>query len=329
MSFRSSNQPAFECLKHPDISFPLDRFEVLLHNIGWESSKWIDFWLTNNGTNLASSFLAPGTKIDWIWGLALPFLSDLMSSTANRNKRTLFGISALPGCGKTSFGNWLEEAAKSFNFSVKVVSLDDFYLPAKELQEAMKGNPWGVPRGLPGSHSMDLLQESIDNWLITGFLKAPKFDKALRNGLGDRSGWIECKPDILVLEGWFLGCEPIKKSLKNDLIGKNILPELTNQEKAYREKVQLLLLDYLSIWARINKIWNIKSNDFTASLQWKIDQEMNMLKIRGASLKGDSLKSFLRMIQCSIPQESLMNINSDVVIEIDKSRKIIDFYNKI
>ncbi len=238
MTFAASNQSAFESIKHPDILFTLDRFEDFLLGIGWDLSEWIEFWLKHNGQNLASSSLASGTKVDWIWGLALPFLTDLMKSSLKENKKTLFGISALPGCGKTSFGNWLEEAAKPFDFSIKVVSMDDFYLPSNKLEVAMKGNPWGVPRGIPGSHSIELLEESIDNWFSTGFLKAPKFDKSLRNGLGDRSGWTECKPDILVLEGWFLGCEPINSSFKKDLIDSTIQPELTDHEITYRETVQ-------------------------------------------------------------------------------------------
>ncbi len=326
MSSSSSDHPSFESIKHPDILFRGERLYELLRDIGWDPSDWIDFWLTHDGQNIAFSSLASGTKIDWIWGLALPFLSDTMRFALDEKERTLFGISALPGCGKTSFGKWLEEAAKVFDFSIKVVSMDDFYLPKKELEEAMKGNPWGVPRGLPGSHSIELMEESIQNWISTGFLRAPKFDKALRNGRGDRSGWSESSPDILVLEGWFLGCEPIKVPLEMDFNTKNISPKLTYEEKKYREKVQLLLLEYSSIWRRINRIWHIRSNDLSSSLQWKVQQEMEMLKTRGASLQGDSLKSFLRMIQSSIPHESLMQINSDVVIEINKSRKIIEIY---
>ena len=37
-------------------------------------------------------------------------------------KKPLFGISALPGCGKTSFGKWLEASAKEIGISLKVLS---------------------------------------------------------------------------------------------------------------------------------------------------------------------------------------------------------------
>ena len=140
-------------------------------------------------------------------------LSDIKQSQSSKDRRRLFGISALPGCGKTCLGKWLEASAKIFGISLKVLSLDDFYLPSDELDLAMKGNPWNVPRGLPGSHSIDLLESSIDRWLASGLIVAPQFDKALRNGAGDRSGWINSYADILLIEGWFLGCYPLDHSL--------------------------------------------------------------------------------------------------------------------
>ena len=63
----------------------------------------------------------------------------------------------------------------------------------------MNGNPWNVPRGFPGSHSLDLLNQSLDTFLKTGFI-SPTFDKSLRNGKGDRSGWCELNPKVLILK---------------------------------------------------------------------------------------------------------------------------------
>ena len=73
---------------------------------------------------------------------------------------------------------------------------------------AIKNNPWNVSRGFPGSHSVKLMHEKLLNWKINGELNVPVFDKSLRNGLGDRSHWRLDNPDLLVLEGWFLGIEP-------------------------------------------------------------------------------------------------------------------------
>jgi len=47
-----------------------------------------------------------------------------------------------------------------------------------------------------------------------------------------------------------------------------------------------------------------------------------MQRQRGASLKGDSLNKFIRMIQTAIPQSSLQLIDADVVATINTDREI-------
>ena len=74
---------------------------------------------------------------------------------------------------------------------------------------AIKNNPWSVSRGFPGSHSVKLMHDKLLNWKISGELNVPVFDKSLRNGLGDRSYWRSDNPDLLIIEGWFLGVEPL------------------------------------------------------------------------------------------------------------------------
>ena len=43
----------------------------------------------------------------------------------------------------------------------------------------------------------------------------------------------------------------------------------------------------------------------------------------GSSLKDDNLSNFLRMLNVSIPHKSFDDINSDVLLMINKERKLI------
>jgi len=64
-------------MKDLDINFPLDKFEKLIIDIGWESlDDWFNFW--NNKRNILSIDQYWNNKVndDWIWGLALPLLSQ-------------------------------------------------------------------------------------------------------------------------------------------------------------------------------------------------------------------------------------------------------------
>jgi len=239
------------------------------------------------------------------------------------DNRVLYGISGLPGCGKTSLGRWLKAAAYELHWPLTVVSMDDFYLPGTQLDKAMSGNPWNVPRALPGSHSLQLLEDSIETWLLRGDLVTPKFDKSLRNGRGDRCGWIRSRPKVLVIEGWFLGCSTSEKAGKTNNGEDDLLQSLTNQENEYRELIQNSLRRYQKIWCKFKRIWHIKAIEFNSTINWKKEQEMNLLLQRGSALQGESLESFLRMIQTAIPQSDLMSIEADFLAKISPLREIM------
>ena len=179
-------------------------------------------------------------------------------------ERIIFGISGLPGCGKTSLGKWIEAAALELNWSVKVISLDDFYLPSNLLDDVVKGNPWNVSRGYPGTHSINEMGETINTFLKTNQVIAPQFDKSLRNGAGDRSGYIHTNAEVLILEGWFLGCLPSNKFINSKtIIYENSITKLSESEIEFRKLIQTSLFDYKQIWSKILQTWHLKSNEFS------------------------------------------------------------------
>ena len=252
--------------------------------------------------------------------MALPLLSQAYKLNKTSPDRKIIGISALPGTGKTTLGKWLESTSLKLKFKLSVISIDDFYLPSEEMELAIKNNPWNVSRGFPGSHSLDLMKEKLLKWKTDGQLNVPVFDKSLRNGLGDRAFWREEHPDLLIIEGWFLGVKPLSINSDNSL---NILPPLNAYECSYREKIQNNLEHYLDIWNMIDNIWHLKPLKFKYMNKWKTYQEKNMHVKTGSSLKDDNLNNFLRMLNVSIPHESFDDINSDVLLMINQERKLI------
>ncbi len=305
--------------KDPEILFPINSFEELLSSFGWKNAKdWLHLWLNRNCLSLAKTHWHKSTKRDWLWGLGLPLMTDI-ERYLQTNQNLLFGISGLPGCGKTTLGSWVEKASEELDWPVAVISLDDFYLSASQLDKEMAGNPWNVPRGLPGSHSISLMEKSIEDWKRSGNLLAPKFEKSLRNGLGDRCGWQQKTAKILVIEGWFLGCGSEYHSTKESIIENS---KLTLEEQNYRKVVQAKLKQYQNIWACFDRMWHLKAIDFHSTSNWKVEQERKMKLDKGASLSKDKLNSFIRMIQSSIPKKSLEEINSNVLVRIDIQRRI-------
>ena len=305
-----------------NIEFPLDEFEKLISRIGWETSdEWFNFWNSKKEILSIDKFWDNGVNDDWIWGLALPLLSQAYIFNKNYKERKIIGISALPGTGKTTLGKWLESISLKLNFKISVISIDDFYLPSEEMDLAIKNNPWNVSRGFPGSHSIDLMQNKLLEWKVDGKLNVPFFDKSLRNGLGDRADWRNESPDVLIIEGWFLGVKPLLVDSTNS---EKFLPPLSSYESSYRVNIQKNLEQYLNIWNIIDQVWHLKPIKFEYMNLWKSIQEKKMLIKRGSALQDKNLFNFLRMLNVSIPHRSFDEIESDVLLLINQERKLIN-----
>ena len=309
-------------MKDLNIYFPLDEFEKLISQIGWQTlDEWFNFWNKKKDLLSIDKFWDDNVNDDWIWGLALPLLSQAYIFNKNSKERKIIGISALPGTGKTTLGKWLENISLKLDFRISVISIDDFYLPSEEMNLAIKNNPWNVSRGFPGSHSIELMKKKLYEWKTYGKLNVPVFDKSLRNGLGDRAYWREEIPDLLIIEGWFLGVKPLSKGLDNS---EKLLPALTPSESSYRVNIQNNLISYSEIWNLIDQIWHLKPLKFEYMNSWKSNQEKNMLIERGTALKDKKLFDFLRMLNAAIPHKSFDDINSDVLLIINQQRKLIN-----
>ena len=304
------------------IKFPLDNYEILIEEIsGLKLDEWISFWEKQREIlSYVSEYYGYKCRDDWLWGVVLPLLYDVYNLKRSKKKRKVIGLSALPGTGKTTLGLLIEKLSLKMNIKVSVVSMDDFYLPFSEMNFAIKDNPWNVSRGFPGSHSTYLIEDRILEWKNTGIFNYPVFDKSLRNGLGDRSSWEIKFPDVLILEGWFLGVNQISSE---EISKEKVKPCLYSNEVEYRLKIQKNLNEYFKVWQLIEKIWQIKPKEFSYMDDWKSDQENEMLKLKGNALVDENLKNFLRMLNCSIPQESFNEINSRYLIILNKNRELI------
>jgi len=156
-----------------------------------------------------------------------------------------------------------------------------------------------------------------DKWRIN----VPVFDKSLRNGLGDRSHWRSDNPDLLILEGWFLGIEPYSIDLNDLHINKT---NTSLQESSYILKIQNNLNEYLDIWTLIDNIWHLKPLKIEYMNLWKTNQEKEMFLKKGKALQDEKLSNFLRMLNVSIPHESFDVINSYALLLIDQDRNLVE-----
>ena len=128
-------------------------------------------------------------------------------------------------------------------------------------------------------------------------------------------------PDLLILEGWFLGIKPYSID-KNDR-PKNTT-DLSLHESSYVLKIQNNLKEYLDIWSLIDNIWHLKPLKIEYMNIWKTNQENEMFLHKGNALKDEKLSNFLRMLNVSIPHESFDVINSYALLLIDQERNLVE-----
>ena len=303
------------------LQIPERDLDRLLASIGvLDRLNWKQRWLERGIADVGQELWAPGTSADWLWCLALPLLT--LAENRTDGHRSLIGLSALPGCGKTTLGAWLEVASAAIGLSFQVVSIDDFYLSSPALDQSMAGNPWGVPRALPGSHELQLMATALEAWKSGQSVQFPCFDKALRQGRGDRSGWRTCDASVLLLEGWFVGCEPLAAAQPLDSGADHLEPPLQDGELSYRSSVQSALRAYQPIWSLLDHLWQIKAPNLNAPSLWKHQQNESQQRLRGSSLPDDALRDFIRMVSSAIPSLSFELAAASVVFTADAKRNL-------
>jgi len=168
----------------------------------------------------------------------------------------LLGLSAPPGSGKT----WLARQLPG----VAALSLDDLYWPQPRLGRGR--------RGLPGSHDLPRLMAVLDEFRREGRVLAPRFDKALADGAGDRAGEQWLQGDQLLLEGWCLGAE-----------GSDALAA------------------YGPVWDRLDAVLVLLAPSPGRVLRWRLQAEARQRRRGGAVLAAREVTAMMQAFAAAVP----------------------------
>lgn len=293
-------------------------FESLVAALGYDSlADWLARWAAIDGLSLAHEAWPVGVDPRWIASVGLPLLDQVQQSPP----RSLLGLAAMPGCGKSTLCAWIKAAAARLGMAVEVLSLDDFYFPGEQLESAMAGNPWQAPRGIPGSHDAGLLLRALQQWRNEGTCEVPVFDKALRQGRGDRAGTRLLSADRLILEGWFVGAGPWAAARHGEL--STGLTPLSPAELAYRPVIERNLAPYQAVWRLLDGLWQLSPTTLSTVLAWKRQQNQSQQQQSGSALAEQDLETMTRSLQVSIPESALVaGRSADVVLRVDAQRQV-------
>lgn len=232
-------------------------------------------------------------------GVALPLLNRLAVAGS---EGTVLALNGPVGSGKSSLARTLLGLAPQVGLRLAVASIDDVYLPWPERSHRLEGNPFGVRRVPPGSHDVELLVRQLEVWRQTGVLRLPRFDKTLAGGQGDRCGWSESVADAVLLEGWLMGCRPLRaEELSGRLAKARGLELLTAAERDWLPRWNRELLAYVPLWRACDGLWVLQPQDWDLPRRWRLQAESRQRRAGGGWLPPQEIERLVRASLHSLP----------------------------
>ena len=193
----------------------------------------------------------------------------------------LVGFSGCQGSGKSTLVALMAKVMReAYGVSAVVLSLDDFYLTkAARAALAESIHPLFATRGVPGTHDLALLNETIAALRqpgAEGAASVPAFDKAL----DDRTEMVHWRQvsapvQLIFLEGWCVGLLPQSESeLKVPI---NAMEAEQDPSLVWRREVnRQLATEYTDVFEHLDALLLLQAPSFDAVFEWRWQQEQRL-----------------------------------------------------
>lgn len=249
--------------------------------------------------------------------------NDNIAKSADPKPRPfILGFCCPQGGGKTTMTTFMETLLRANGKNVQIASLDDFYLTNKEqcgIAEKHVGNRLMQYRGMPGTHDVPLMTETLDSLRQGKTVSIPQYDKTAFGGRGDRapqSKWkhISESTDVVLLEGWCLGFEPVDK--------ENIIdPDLHVVNEA--------LVDFDKVYKRLDGLFLIEIAEMEWVFDWRMQAERGTRAAGRPGLTDEQVIDFVGRFMPAYKQYSRQLYdrptplipNHELHIQIDEERR--------
>ena len=210
----------------------------------------------------------------------LPLSKWIYSIYKKDNKTKIIGLAGGQGAGKSTVTGILKFIfKKKYGLNLCCFSIDDFYKTKAERRKMSKKiHPLFLTRGVPGTHDLGLINETIKKLKTKKFktVLIPKFDKSIDDRL-KKNKWqkIKNRPNIIIFEGWCVGARHQKDSeLKNPL---NPIEKIHDLNLVWRRTVNYYLKNqYKKLFNKLDKLIYLKAPDFDWVFKWRLHQEEKM-----------------------------------------------------
>ncbi|MDP3236232.1 MAG: hypothetical protein Q8N26_25810 [Myxococcales bacterium] len=220
-------------------------------------------------------------RIHW---LTLPVASWVLHHLrAARRRPLMVGLNAPQGAGKTTLTKSLVGLFAELGVRAVSVSIDDFYLRRSEqlaLASRHPGNPFLEHRGYPGTHDVELGARVLQALRDGHDVDVPRYDKSAHGGRGDRSDEvtpIRGQVDVVLLEGWMLGFQPVEHVVDEPLRVPN---DALRAYAAWTERLDVLI--------------SLRMKSASQVVQWRIEAEQAMRASGKPGLTDAEVEDYVR-----------------------------------
>ena len=239
-----------------------------------------------------------------------------------KNKKKLM-IVGPQGSGKSTLSQLIKSVLpKIYGRKVVVLGLDDFYLRKNErLKLAKNVHPLLEVRGVPGTHDLQLLQDTIKKLELKKFpVNLPSFDK-LKDDRKKNYKKIH-EADLIIFEGWCVGAKPISQSY----LKENINSLETNQDpkRIWRNYYNNSLgKDYQKIFNKFKDRIFFQVPSLHYVYKWRLKQEEQLFQKIITKSSRIKIKKFIQYFEkLTIWMNKEMPKKSNIVINLDVNQSI-------
>mmetsp|Transcript_38061 Transcript_38061/g.89077 ORF Transcript_38061/g.89077 Transcript_38061/m.89077 type:complete len:417 (+) Transcript_38061:157-1407(+) len=257
------------------------------------------------------------------------FVRATQAQVGRERKAVVVGLSAPQGCGKSTAVDFLRQLFADDAFVCAHASIDDFYLTGADQEALAAAHPTNAilqVRGNAGTHDLDLGCEVLKSLgsASTGEVAVPVYDKAARNGKGDRmpeSRWrkVETPCDVVLLEGWMSG---FKAREDHEALAEihPALPEINAGLAKY------------TAWDELMDGWCVvKLSEIDHVFKWRLEAEQKMKAAGRGGMSDDAVRDFVARYMpaykafCPALYEAAANAGLDgkptLLVEVDGNRQ--------
>ena len=229
------------------------------------------------------------------------------------------GVGGAQGSGKSTMARMIQRVIQDvFSMSAEVLSIDDFYLTREERAGLGRNiHPMLAVRGVPGTHDMQHMVETIKALGVGAVSDVPKFSK----GEDDRLPEVRAvnPPQVLVLEGWCWGARACDDDALQSAV--NTLEAEQDPQLVWRRYVNEALASdaYQKCFDNDVNVF-LAVPDMEAVFRWRLQQEQEIVSGKRV-MNSDEVRTFIMYYQ-RITEQLLSNRTANIDIQLRPDHSI-------